>query len=177
MRRTLTGLILLALIASGVMWFLRRPTAIPHGSPAMTATPQSAEKVAAKPSRLAVLAAEIGPDATSPIAKELNAPTGSIRRDLEIVNELLVAWQTNFPRQGNPTGENNEIVLALAGENPLHFAFLPPNHPAINASGELCDRWGTPFRFHALSGHVMELRSAGPDRRFATADDVQFTPQ
>lgn len=126
--------------------------------------------------KLAALAREISPDQISPIAKDLDSPNGTIHRDLEILNEVFIAWQTNFPRQGNPVGENAEITAALAGDNPLHFAFVDPKHPAINARGELCDRWGTPFRFHQLSGTQMEIRSAGPDRRFGMGDDVEFAP-
>jgi hypothetical protein len=117
-------------------------------------------------------------DATTeanPLAAELNAPNSSIRHDLEVVNNLFVNFQTNF-HAGNPVGENAEITAALTGANPLHFAFIPKAHPAINAAGELCDRWGTPFRFHQLSGTQMEIRSAGPDRKFGTADDVEFAP-
>jgi hypothetical protein len=111
-----------------------------------------------------------------PIAAPLNAPASTIRRDLSTLSELFDAWRTNFPRQGNPVGENAEITAALAGDNPLGFALLPKDHPAISAQGELCDRWGTPFRFHQLSGERMEIRSAGPDRQFATADDALWTP-
>jgi hypothetical protein len=114
---------------------------------------------------------------SSHLADNLNAPGGAIRRDLEILNEVFAAWQTNFPRTGNPVGENAEITAALTGDNPVHFAFIPPTHRAINARGELCDRWGTPFRFHQLSGTQMEIRSAGPDRKFGTADDAELTPE
>jgi hypothetical protein len=113
-------------------------------------------------------------DAGSPIADALNAPTGALRRDLEILDELFGAFHTNFPRLGNPVGENSEITAALTGANPANFVFISPRHRAINARGELCDRWGTPFRFHQISGTQMEIRSAGPDRKFATADDAQF---
>ena len=112
--------------------------------------------------------------ADSPLADRLNAPAGTLRHDLEIVHGLIGAFQTNFPRLGNPVGENSEITAALAGENPAQFLFISPRHPAINARGELCDRWGTPFRFHQISGTRMEIGSAGPDRKFATADDVSF---
>lgn len=115
-------------------------------------------------------------DGPSPIAADLNAPVGNVRRDLEIVDELLIAWQSNFPGQGNPVGENAEITAALTGENRLGFAFIPRGHRAINTRGELCDRWGTPFRLHQLSGTQMEIRSAGPDRTFATGDDAFWPP-
>jgi hypothetical protein len=110
------------------------------------------------------------------LAAQLNAPKSDIRRDLETLNSLFVNFQTNFPQTGNPVGENSEITAALTGANPLDFAFLPKNHPAINAAGQLCDRWGTPFRFHQLGGFKMEIRSAGPDRKFGTADDAEFAP-
>ncbi|MSU25210.1 MAG: hypothetical protein EXS32_15495 [Opitutus sp.] len=112
----------------------------------------------------------------SPIADELNAPAGTIRGDLALLNELFVTFQTNFPRTGNPVGENAEITAALTGDNPVKFSFLSPRHRAINARGELCDRWGTPFRFHQVSGTQMEIRSAGPDKKFGTGDDASWPP-
>jgi len=36
----------------------------------------------------------------------------------------------------------------------------------------LVDAWGTPFFFHQLSGHEMEIHSAGPDKIMWTADDL-----
>ncbi|HEY1108604.1 MAG TPA: hypothetical protein VGE76_08235 [Opitutaceae bacterium] len=92
------------------------------------------------------------------------------------MSAVLDAWRSNFPREGNPVGENADITAALTGANRLELALIPKNHPAINAKGELCDRWGTPFRFHQLSGEQMEIRSAGPDRKFATEDDATFHP-
>jgi len=152
---------------------------------AWLAWPRAPEPVAATPSRQRAAAAPIenrtsktenSIEGVSPIADPLNAPAGTIRRDLEILNEVFAAWQTNFPHEGNPVGENAEITAALAGENKLRFAFVAPHHPAINARGELCDRWGTPFFFHALSGTRMEIRSAGPDRKMWTGDDVVRSP-
>ncbi len=113
---------------------------------------------------------------SSPLADELNSPRTTIWRDLQILNGVLLAWRTSFDGQGNPVGDNAAITAALTGKNPLNFQFIPRDHPAINASGELCDRWGTPFSLHALSGTRMEIRSAGPDRQMYTDDDVVFTP-
>ena len=111
-----------------------------------------------------------------PIAAPLNAPDSTIARDLDIVRQLFEAWLSNFPREGNPIGENAEITAALMGENRLGLALIPPGHRALNDRGELCDRWGTPLRFHQLSGTQMEVRSAGPDRKFGTDDDAMLTP-
>lgn len=111
-----------------------------------------------------------------PIIAPLNKPGSTIERDLSAVNAVLDAWRGNFPREGNPVGENSDITAALTGANRLELALIPKAHSAINAKGELCDRWGTPFRFHQLSGERMEIRSAGPDRKFATGDDAVFHP-
>jgi hypothetical protein len=111
----------------------------------------------------------------SQLAEDLNSPTGDIHADLRLVNEIFIAFRGAL-HSGNPVGENVEITAALKGRNKLGFAFIPPDCPAINARGELCDRWGSPFFFHQLSGEKMEIRSAGPDRVLWTADDQVLTP-
>ena len=116
-------------------------------------------------------------EADFPIIAPLNAANSSIARDLDVVRQLFEAWQSNFPQEGNPVGENAEITAALMGNNRLELALVPKGHHALNDRGELCDRWGTPFRFHQLSGTRMEIKSAGPDRKFATDDDAVWTPQ
>jgi len=74
---------------------------------------------------------------------------------------------------GNPVGTNPEITSALNGENPKEVKFLDPEKGMrINSQGELVDSWGTPFFFHQLSGTEMEIRSAGPDKKMWTADDL-----
>jgi hypothetical protein len=110
------------------------------------------------------------------VAAALNAPGGTITRDLTLLNDLLSDWRINFPNAGNPWGENAEITAALTGDNSLGLRLIPRTHPAINAAGELVDRWGTPFLFHALAGDRMEVRSAGPDKKFGTPDDARLTP-
>ncbi len=91
--------------------------------------------------------------------------------DVQSVHGLLEEFRRVFGAM--PVGElNDEIVRRLQGENPRGLAVLPKTHPAINAQGELMDRWGTPYRFHPESSWEMNVRSAGPDRRMWTADDI-----
>lgn len=74
---------------------------------------------------------------------------------------------------GNPVGENSEITAQLNGQNPKHANFIRPDAGMrINDQGELVDPWGTPYFFHQLSGHEMEIRSAGPDKIMWTDDDL-----
>lgn len=119
---------------------------------------------------------DVSAEAPSPIADALGASGASIDQDLRLLQEVLMAWHTNFPRTGFPEGDNAEITAALTGRNALRFQFIRSGHPAINARGELCDRWGTPFFFHALASDRMELRSAGPDRQMYTEDDALLAP-
>ena len=100
----------------------------------------------------------------------LHAESGSGDEDNDIVNNLFYDFRKYF-QQGNPVGMNEDITAALLGDNPQGLAFLPPDHPAIQ-DGQIVDRWGTPFWFHSASSNVMEIRSAGPDRKLFTGDDV-----
>jgi hypothetical protein len=181
MRRFLVflGVVLLVL---GFWFFRARPEA---GTPATDGTHVLARSVvtaSAPGTQTGALAAtsnsKLGNtgEARITLADELNAPGGDIHHDLMILQDIFIAWRTNYPHDGNPVGENNEITAALTGGNSLQLALIPANHPAINAGGELCDRWGTPFVFHQLSGTRMEIRSAGPDRKLYTADDAVLTP-
>lgn len=159
-------------------WWLWPHPPSPLSRPASgTSTPSTSTRL---PEATARTSASGGVDDAAesyPIAAALNAPESNISRDLDTLSQLFDAWRSNFPRDGNPVGENAEITAALAGQNPLGLVLVPRGHRAINAQGELCDRWGTPFRFHQLSGQQMEIRSAGPDRKFATPDDAVWTPQ
>lgn len=141
----------------------RSSTASPNNADRRTNSDQATESASAPP-------------VASHLADDLNSPTKDIRSDLHVVADVLEAYRSNFPHEGNPVGSNAEITRVLTGKNKLELALIPPNHPAINDDGELCDRWGTPFFFHAESGTRMGIRSAGPDRKMWTADDVVLEP-
>jgi hypothetical protein len=91
--------------------------------------------------------------------------------DVQTVVLLLEEYRKAFGAM--PVGElNDEIVRRLQGENPLGIAVLPKSHPSISAQGELLDRWGTPYRFHPDSAWSMTVRSAGPDGKMWSNDDI-----
>jgi hypothetical protein len=110
------------------------------------------------------------------LAASLNSKSITVEQDLRIISEILSAYRTNFPNKGNPTGTNEEITSSLSGKNKLGLILISRNNLAINPSGELCDRWGTPYFFHAESGLKMKIQSAGPDKKMWTKDDVEFEP-
>jgi hypothetical protein len=159
--RLLAGAVGVLLAAVLVWTFWWRPGADPAEAP---------ENIAPLGSR--PTSATEGPATEAATIGALNAPARAITDDVRLLQDVFVQWQTNFAATGNPVGTNAEITAALCGDNALNLDLIPRNHPAINKRGELCDRWGTPFRFHQRSGTDMEIISAGPDRDFATADDV-----
>jgi hypothetical protein len=120
-----------------------------------------------------------GPEAkveitTLPVAAEIsvhfNSPDGTPEDDLDRIEQLLYFYRQGFGE--NPVGQNEDVVSALLGENPKQTAYLLSDCPAI-VDGKLVDRWGSPYWFHPVSGKVMEVRSAGPDRDLFTSDDIQ----
>lgn len=175
-RRALLGAALAVAIVA--LWWWARPVSRPTADGTFPPARDGRNHVPATVSapRIVTKAALPVPEEESRLADELNAPTGTIEQDLRLVLSLLEAFRTNFPREGNPVGSNAEITAALQGRNATQVAFVPRGHTAVNRDGELCDRWGSPFFFHAESALRMEVRSAGPDRRLWTEDDVVLTP-
>jgi hypothetical protein len=114
------------------------------------------------------------PEERIALADELLSPASDPRRDLAIVASLFTTYADHFREL--PIGNNAEITAALAGDNTRGLAVIPADHRAINDKGELTDRWGTPFFFHQLGGGTMQIRSAGPDRRMHTTDDLVVPP-
>ncbi len=178
------NLILLALLVATILAWLLWPrpkvgAVIPNGpSPesASAPVPDSQLSTLSSLSRHSSAGATADQLSSAPIPFPLNAPTQDIATDLRLLADVFESFRTNFPHSGNPVGDNADITAALTGKNPLHVTLIPSDHPAINTRGELCDRWGTPFFFHQLSGTQMEIRSAGPDRKLRTIDDIVLTP-
>ncbi len=92
------------------------------------------------------------------------------RNDAENIGLMLRDFRTVIGE--NPTGTNAEIMKAVMGGNKKGAQLGPPTGMALNGEGELVDRWGTAVFFHQMSGNEMEIRSAGPDRKLYTSDDI-----
>lgn len=167
LRKNALTLALVAAIAV-LLWLFLRPAPTPTSVP----TPPAPEsKIENQKSKIPPPAPE-----RSTLADSLNSPATNIAADLRLVALVLETFRSNFPRSGNPVGLNSEITATLTGQNQLRLALIPPDHPAINREGELTDRWGTPFFFHAESATRMTITSAGPDKKLHTPDDETFAP-
>lgn len=115
--------------------------------------------------------------AHSPLALELNAETSTGAQDVNTLHTLLRQYSRRLQRrQGLPIGNDMDLARVLSGENPMKYAALPKDHPALGAGGHLCDRWGTPYFVHPTGPGAFEIRSAGPDRTLFTDDDLIADP-
>jgi hypothetical protein len=85
------------------------------------------------------------------------------------ISSFLVIAKTATER---PLSANEEWSAALRGKRPGTDAWISEEHRALNHLGQLVDRWGTPLHFHALGGKKWQIRSAGPDHKLFTEDDL-----
>jgi hypothetical protein len=107
------------------------------------------------------------PGAVSPI---FDSERKAALVDLDNIQFMLRDFRAIM--HGNPEGTNAEIMKSIMGGNRNNAQLGPPQGQRVNEQGELVDRWGTPYFFHQLSKEEMEVRSAGPDRKLWTTDDV-----
>jgi hypothetical protein len=179
----------LLVVTTGLYWVSgARRTVPPAGAQAGTVTPSPSVKAPSTVSASAKAAEDSGrarvllPDGNgalvlpelAEVTRELNAPQSTIERDFEILDIVLDAFRRANGGANPQGGENEEIVAHLSGQNGTKFAVLPPNLPFIDPQGRLLDRWGTPFHFHPVSSDTLEIRSAGPDHKLWTVDDVSL---
>jgi len=109
----------------------------------------------------------------SSILKDYAAPNRPVEDDLTDLSHALKNFALLVKGSDPiPLGANEEIALALLGKNRARLAFLPKDSQALNAQGQLIDRWGTPLWFHASTRERIDIRSAGPDQKLWTNDDV-----
>lgn len=110
------------------------------------------------------------PKRTEPAAPEPVEEVTGPADELENVQFMVRGFRDALGE--NPVGNNLEITKALLGDNTRQVKMPLPVGSRLNDQGELTDRWGSPYFFHQLSAKEMEIRSAGPDRRMWTSDDL-----
>jgi hypothetical protein len=190
--------VLLVIIAVAFIWNHNRKTAdetspetLDPGKTAVQAPPPAPAEIPDLPAAPAA-ADPAAPDSDAPVAtpptpvpappaaggvfpgsvNETPAPAEDIAEEISALDATLRNFRAALGE--NPVGSNAEITSALLGNNPKQIKFELPTGSSLNADQEMCDRWGTPYFFHQISGTHMEIRSAGPDRKMWTGDDSQM---
>ena len=99
------------------------------------------------------------------------------QHDVIILHQIVTMYIRSLGnRQGLPIGGDRDLARVLAGHNPMHQYFLPPDHPSLSTPKHIVDRWGTPYFIHPWGHNTFEIRSAGPDRKMFTDDDLIANP-
>ncbi len=144
------------------------PVATPEATPRMTTVRR--EPSTTKPAMIAPPSPVVSAPPSSAAGDKVPAiPREEIAKDVDKVTLSLRDYRTLMGE--NPVGTNAEIAKALDGGNPKQARLLQEGL-ILNDKGELIDRWGTPYFFHQLSRDHMQIRSAGPDRKMYTDDDI-----
>jgi hypothetical protein len=100
-------------------------------------------------------------------------PHSTPQHDLILMSRLMDSFTLLVKgATDRPLSANEDWASALRGVNLARERFLPDQHVALNPQGQLVDRWGTPLHFHSLGDRRYEIRSAGPDQKLWTADDI-----
>ena len=166
MRRYLTVLLLIACIAIGA-WFLLRKPAVPV--PASVPPPHVESQVAPQPPP--------NPTAAESILTGYCDSTTPPIEDLRKIHRVVTGYFSLVKDSSRyPIGGNADLAAALRGENPNREVYVREGHPVFSADGLLKDRWGSPLVIHPEAWKQLEIRSAGPDKRAYTADDLILTP-
>ncbi len=98
-------------------------------------------------------------------------------QDVNCVNDLIVALNNSVKDIDTRfLATNEDITKQLLGENKFKEKIISPNPKLINATGQMIDRWGTPYLFHPLTQKRIAIRSAGPDKEMFTKDDLHRNP-
>ncbi len=174
--RFLFALVVGALVVLGIVFaFWKKPRPAPTSTPQTEAGATGANVVISNSG--ATSTAPASPLLGERILENYGDPTQSPEEDLAGVARTLENFALLVKGDNPlPLGANEEIANALRGRNRVGLRALPDQHPALNAAGQLIDRWGTPLFFHARSRDRLDIRSAGPDRQMWTADDLHRQP-
>jgi hypothetical protein len=170
--RTLFAAIVALVVALlGLGFWLSRPL------PTKPRPAAAAVETGSRPPPPALLPARIAtPEQPLQSWERLLAADGTPREDLAALADLTSNYLQSVPDARRPAlGFNEDLARVLTDRDALGESALPTTHPALVA-GRLVDRWGTPWQVHPLAADSIQLRSAGPDRKLYTADDL-VTPQ
>lgn len=167
-------LLLLAVVA---FWWLGRPKPPPVSvkesakivrSSAMSET---ADRAIAEARKARAQSIELpGEEILKGYATPGTRPEDDLHGMAHAFSNLLLLVKGNAPFR---MGANEEFAAALMGKNANGTVFISPPHACLNAQGQLIDRWQTPLFFHVRDAFRIDIRSAGPDKKMWTDDDLQ----
>jgi hypothetical protein len=174
-KRTAAILLVVVLVLGLGIWFLWQPSRNSHPQNSKLANETVATDVAvsAVTSSTTERAGQTAPLLGETILRDYASPNLPPENDLTLMSRLMENSLLLLKSAANrPLSANEDWAALFRGQNAVHEQLLPAQHVALNAQGQLVDRWGAPLFFHALGGGRYEIRSAGPDSKLWTTDDI-----
>lgn len=162
MRRIAIPIALLVLVVLGVILELSFRSSSPSAHPDSGSPPASTRSAYASTTQFVPSALQ-----------RLHSPETDGKVDVSAIQAVLSGLAQSL--QGNlpPIGDDRDLARALLGRNRDGLAFLTADSPAYDSpTGHLRDRWGTPYFVHPRAPRDFEIRSAGPDKKLFTHDDL-----
>ena len=178
MRRAASISLLLVVVLIFGLWLAPRLRNLPAAGDGITAGAEAGSVatgvvVTAVAAPAAVLSGQPAPLLGEKILRDYAKTNLPPENDLTLIAHLMDNFTLLVKSAASrPLSANEDWAAAIRGQNPARERFLPDHHVALSADGKLVDRWGTPLFFHALGGGRFEIRSAGPDQKLWTPDDV-----
>lgn len=100
-------------------------------------------------------------------------PASPPQDDLILLSRAVASFLLISKQAGDrPLSANEEWSAALRGNRPGTEQWISNKSSALDSKNRLIDRWGVPLHFHALGGKQWEIRSAGPDKKMWSDDDL-----
>lgn len=104
-----------------------------------------------------------------------------VARDAELIWSFVEAAHSEYRHLDiSQLFNNTALTELLVGKPEVSRRQISNTHPVLGLNEHkepsLIDRWGTAYHIHFRSHQDLEVVSAGPDRRFATADDFRWPP-
>ena len=106
---------------------------------------------------------------------EIDLSDAQRRRDDTVIRAAFDGALTDVRTVNGGRVTANEVVARLIDPDALEVSFRVSTSQyavLLNEAGQLLDRFGNPYYFHPVSEQMIEIRSAGPDGKLWTNDDV-----
>ena len=173
-RKYLAALIVVCGVMALTAWKLTRPLPLP-AAPAPTVVPENIIPPG-------IVVTESSPNLPPPsthsapgdrLLGDYGNPAQPPKDDLVLMARAISSFLLIDKQAADrPLSANEEWSAALRGKRPGTEPWFSEASPALDSQQRLIDRWQTPLFFHALGNHQWEIRSAGPDRKLWTEDDL-----
>ncbi len=100
--------------------------------------------------------------------KQIRVTTKTLEMDIRI------AYEACLLEEGGDFEFNSqkEFIAKLEGNNPRGLRYLGLTRDMLDKDAQVIDEWGRPLQIKRPEKARLEIRSAGPDGRFGTQDDI-----